>query len=150
MRWLAVDLGARRIGLATCDEDESVCTPLETLGYLGPERSAVLLARRAAELGVGGIVVGRPVTRGGVARGELRGEALIGELRPRTTLVVETVDESGSTREAERRLLDAGVKWSRLREVVDRVAATVILETHIARRQANPHERPVDLPQGRC
>jgi putative Holliday junction resolvase len=150
MRWLAVDVGARRMGLATCDEDESVCTPLETRGYLGPRRSAVLLAERAAQLGVGGIVVGRPVTRTGAARGELRVEALLEELRRATALVVETVDESGSTWEAERRLSDAGLRRSRLREVVDRVAAVVILETHIARRRPTSHVSTVDLPQGGC
>ena len=62
MRWLAVDAGEARVGLAICDPEERVAVPLEIV----PARAAfpairAIIAREDVE----GVVVGLPVTLGG-------------------------------------------------------------------------------------
>jgi putative Holliday junction resolvase len=134
MRWLALDVGSRRVGVAVCDERESVATPLPPFPFAGPERVAAAVARLAHEWQAGGVVGGVPRTRAGQGRGERRVAAVVEVLRVRLALTVETVDESGTTKAAERLLAEAGVPRRRWPELVDSTAARLILEGHLAMR----------------
>lgn len=139
MRWLALDIGARRVGVAVCDAEERVATALAPLAFGGPQSLAAAVAVLVAERDVGGVVVGVPVTRGGAGRGEARVAAVVAALRERLAVEVATADERGTTVEAERLLAEAGVPRRRWEGVVDGVAARLILETHLASR--HPHGR---------
>jgi len=62
MRWLGVDPGAARVGLAICDEDERLAVPLEVV----PASAAVPAIRtHATRNEVGGVVVGLPLSLDG-------------------------------------------------------------------------------------
>lgn len=134
MRWLALDVGAQRVGVAVCDAGERVTTRLPAV----PFRGAAVLAERVA--GVAGereteaIVVGIPRVASGVGRGGQRVEAVVQALRERLSIPVELEDEAGTTREARERLEAEGVPRRRWDELVDSTAAAVILERHLARR----------------
>jgi RNase H-fold protein (predicted Holliday junction resolvase) len=78
-----------------------------------------------------------PHTRAGESRGERRVEAVVAELRAVLALPVALVDERGTTAEARARLAEAGVPVRRWHEIVDGVAAQIILETHLAQRRAS-------------
>ena len=132
MRWLALDVGSRRVGVAICDEDERVATALPPLPFGGPEPLAEAVAAIVEERQAGGVVVGVPVTRGGQGRGEARVAEVVASLRRRIALPIATVDESGTTAEAEHLLADAGVPRRRWEALVDGIAARLILETHLS------------------
>jgi len=134
MRWLALDVGSRRVGLAICDGEERVATALHPVPFLGAEALAATVAGIVGEREVGGIVVGVPITRGGEGRGEARVAAVVAALRGRIGVPVATVDERGTTAEAERLLAEAGVPRKRWDGLVDGVAAKLILEMHLASR----------------
>jgi putative Holliday junction resolvase len=137
MRWLALDVGARRVGVAVCDDEERVATALAPLPFAGPQALAAAVAALAAEREAGGVVVGVPVTRGGAGRGEARVAAVVAALRERLAVEIATADERGTTAEAERLLAEAGVPRRRWDGLVDGVAARLILETHLAARRAS-------------
>ncbi len=136
MRWLALDVGSRRVGVAVCDAEERVPTPLPALAYAGPRRLAETVAELARARDAEGIVVGMPVTRAGTGPGERRVRAVVASLRDRLALPVETFDEAGTTEDARALLADAGVPRRRWPELVDSTAARLILEGFLATRRA--------------
>jgi putative Holliday junction resolvase len=136
VRWLALDVGARRVGVALCDRDERVATPLPALEFAGAEALAAAVAHLLAAHELGGVVVGVPVTRAGTSRGEARVAAVLAALRSGLAVPIETVDERGTTAAAEAALREAGVPPRRRCAVVDGVAAQMILEAFLERRRA--------------
>ncbi len=131
MRWLALDIGRRRVGAALCDSAEAVTStlppfPLETL----LERVTIIVT----EYGIEGIVVGVPVTRGGASRGEARVEEVVVRLAG-LGLPVEREDERGTTAAAEALLREAGVPRHRWARRIDSLAARLILESFLDRRR---------------
>ncbi|HQR66431.1 MAG TPA: Holliday junction resolvase RuvX, partial [Thermoanaerobaculia bacterium] len=66
MRWLAVDFGEKRIGLAVSGEGESVVVPVGAVARTSDARAAAAVAAAARERGVSRIVVGHPVRAHGV------------------------------------------------------------------------------------
>lgn len=138
MRWLALDLGRRRVGAALCDDREVVITTLP------PFRFAALLASVTAivnEYGVGGIVVGVPVTRSGQGRGEARAEEALARLAG-LGVAVAREDERGTTAAAEALLREAGVPRRAWPDEVDSLAARLILESFLDRRHRPPPHPP--------
>ena len=141
MRWLALDIGSRRVGVAVSDADEKVASPLRAIPYLGPERLAEAVTELARTWAAEGVVVGVPRTRAGHSRGEFRVSTIVATLERRLGLPVETMDESGTTAAAEALLTEAGTPRRRWQELVDSLAARLILEMHLARRRSPTHGR---------
>ena len=137
MRWLALDVGARRVGVAICDPGESVVSSLDPLGFEGPGALAAAVASLAGRWKADGVVVGLPLTRDGHSRGERRVSAVVEALRQVLEIRVETADERGTTAAAEALLAEAGVPRGRWPRLVDGVAARLILETFLASRPAS-------------
>ncbi len=134
MRYLALDLGNRRIGLAT-GGDEGV--PVVPAGYLERRTLRQDLDRVlavAAERAASAIVVGMPYSLTGEAGPQAKlAQGFVRELRKRTRLPVHTVDERFSSVEAEGLLRESGVQPSRRKGDVDAMAAALILERFLAR-----------------
>lgn len=135
MRWLALDIGSRRVGAAICDDGETVVSALAPLPFTDPARLARAVGELAAERGVGGIVIGVPRTRDGASRGERRVAAVVAAVRAAVAVEVAEIDEGGTTREAGERLREAGVGPRRWKDLIDGVAAQVMLEEHLAQRR---------------
>jgi len=134
MRWLALDVGARRVGVALCDSDESVVSTLDPVRFNGPAPLATLVAALVRRWEIEGVVVGVPLTRGGDSRGERRVAAVVDALTDVLRVAVETFDERGTTAAAEALLAEAGVPRARWSRLVDGVAARLILEGFLASR----------------
>jgi putative Holliday junction resolvase len=135
MRWLGLDVGASRVGVAVGDEAEGVVTALDPLPFASPEELAHRVAALAAERGCGGVALGVPRTRRGTSRGERRVAAVARALGQFPELSLVLVDETGTTAEAEARLRAAGVPRRRWPALVDGVAATILLEDVFASRR---------------
>lgn len=133
-RYLGLDIGNRRIGVAVSDELGLTAQPVLTLerkrggGSIARDdlRSLARLARR---FGVSGIVVGNPAYLSGdeSPQGE-RTRAFATELGSLTGLPIHLWDERLTTREAHQMLYEAGHARQEHRRVVDQVAATLILQ----------------------
>lgn len=130
---IAVDVGKVRIGLATCDPDGILATPLRTVqrgGRRGRDADLAEIADVVAEHEAVEVIVGLPVALGGQERqaaAEVRqyADLLARKVAP---VPVRLVDERMSTVVATRRLSERGVRGKRGRAVVDQAAAVEILQ----------------------
>lgn len=127
---LAVDVGDVRLGLAVSDGDQLVASPLDTLRSARDVATvSAIVAEAASERNACAVVIGYPRTMDGREGAAARRCREVGEdVARRTQLPVLLWDERFSTVEAERVLLDADLRRRRRREVVDRVAASLILQ----------------------
>jgi putative Holliday junction resolvase len=133
VRWLALDIGSRRVGVAICDAEERVVTTLPHVPFAAPPRLAETIAVLVRDRNAAALLVGMPATCHGDSRGERRVAAVVAALRERLTIPVEVEDERGSTAAAQALLSEAGVPRRRWPDLIDGLAARVILESHLAR-----------------
>ncbi len=128
------------MGLALSDSDGRVATPLEVLERSGSEaQDHAAIAEVVAERGVEVVVVGLPLSLDGSMGPAARAaRAEVGRLAATVGVPVESCDERLSTAEATQQLRLGEVKGSRRRQVVDMVAAAVILQSWLdARRDSD-------------
>jgi len=137
LRYLGLDIGNRRIGVAVSDELGLTAQPVLTLerrrAAPGISRDDLRsLARLARRFGVAGIVVGNPVHLSGdlspQAAATQTFAAALGEL---SGLPIHLWDERLTTREAHQILYEAGHARQDHRKIVDQVAATLILQSFL-------------------
>lgn len=133
MRVLGLDLGRRRIGLALSDPT-GIALPAGTLERRGLREDLRWLRDWAAERGVQRIVVGLPIHMNGSSGPEAeQARSFARRLEEATRLPVELMDERWTTVEAERALRATGRRGRARREVVDSVAAAILLRTYLER-----------------
>ena len=144
---LGVDVGTVRVGVAVCDRDGILATPLRTLERNAKKDTDVrILAALAVELGVVEIFVGLPRTMKGEEHASARmatdyAKLLAGKLGEcGSDVPVRLVDERLSTVSAHRSLHDAGMSSRNHRKVVDQVAAAGILQHAIDMQKARGTE----------
>jgi putative holliday junction resolvase len=129
---MAVDPGSRRVGVAISDPTGTIAQPLTTL----PADPAETLIKRLADLArdedAGALVVGLPRRLDGSMGPEARAaRSLAEDLERATGLAVTMVDERLTSAAAERSLLSTGVSRARRRQLSDRVAAALILQSYL-------------------
>jgi putative Holliday junction resolvase len=135
---IAIDLGSRRIGVAVTDGLGLTAQPLETVRRHGGQRDLDAIAALVRAHEAERIVLGLPLDpEGERGRAAKSVEAFAVRLRAAVGVPVELIDESFSTVEAEEVLLAADVSRARRREVVDKMAAAVILRRWL---DANAHD----------
>ncbi|HEX9889093.1 MAG TPA: Holliday junction resolvase RuvX [Nitriliruptorales bacterium] len=135
---LGVDLGEVRTGLAISDPDQIVATALDTLdgSDLGDDALADRIATAASGRTAVGVVVGLPRRLDGREGGAAhRVRRMADRIQRCTGLVVDVWDERFTTTEAERLMIDHGVRRRDRRQAVDRVAATLILQGYLDARR---------------
>ena len=136
MRWLALDHGTKRIGLAFSDELEILASPFEVWPQEGA-RSLDRLARLCKEEGVQAFVVGLPKHKDGAESATAPlARAFAMELSERTGLPHLLWDEHLSSAEAERLLAQRGVKADKRKAMLDAAAAAVILSDLLETRRS--------------
>jgi putative pre-16S rRNA nuclease len=125
---LGLDLGDARIGVAVSDDDRRMAVPVGTV-HTGAPADLKAIAKLVDEHAATAVIIGLPLSMSG-ERGPaaMKADAFADALRSLLTIPVELQDERLSTVEAERGLREAGVTGPERRNVVDRTAATVILQ----------------------
>jgi putative holliday junction resolvase len=131
-RILGIDYGSVRIGLAVCDPDRRIASPLTTYQRRDEEGDAAYFKKVVEDEQITLIVVGLPVHLSG-QEGEKAKEAReFGQwLGKATNLPIFFWDERFTTVEAEGHLLSAGLTRKRRRDRRDRVAAQILLQTYL-------------------
>ena len=132
-RYLGLDIGNRRIGVAVSDELGLTAQPVLTLERgRGRREDLRSLARLCRRYGVAAIVVGDPVhLSGDVSPQAEKNRAFAQELGELAGLPILLWDERLTSREAHRILYEAGRPRQEHRKVVDQVAATLILQSYL-------------------
>lgn len=136
-RILAVDYGRRRVGLALSDPTGTLATGLETLVITGRRDAVEKIAAGRARWEFGRVVVGLPIEASG-AQGEMAAEVLrfVEQLRAACPVPVETIDERFTSVEATRLFHESGRHIKGRKGDIDRIAAELILNQYLDRRQA--------------
>ncbi len=131
---LAIDFGRARIGAAISDELQLLAHPLETIA--ANERSAARVAEIVRERKVDHVVVGIPRQLSGkIGTAASHTLSFVEKLKAILPCPVVTWDERLTTVAAHRALREAGKKTRATRGYVDQVAAQMILQGYLDRRQ---------------
>lgn len=132
-RYLALDVGSKRIGVAVSDPLGLTAQPVLTLERRRSVREDLRsLARLARRFNVEGIVVGNPLRLSGEASPQsVRIQVFARQLGELSGLPVHMWDERLTTGEAHQILYQSGHVRQNHRRVVDQVAATLILQSFL-------------------
>lgn len=131
MRYLGVDPGGRRLGLAVGDDGTGVVTPLETVEVTGVQSAAGVVAAAATRHRAARVVIGLPVAADGSRTPACRRSEALAETLAALGFDVVLAPEHLSTDEARRRAREAGLPRGR---AIDHLAAAVLLEDHMGGR----------------
>ncbi len=133
-RVLGIDVGSVRVGLAVSDETCTLASPVATIPN-EPRTLWTRIAREMEDRQVERIVIGLPRLLDG-SEGDAAAAArrFAAELGRRTTNAIEFWDERFTTTIAERSLIESGIRRKRRREVIDSVAAAVLLQSWLDAR----------------
>jgi putative Holliday junction resolvase len=134
-RIVGIDHGERRIGVAVSDPTGVLASARGVVEVRGPAQSCREVAGICREVGAVRVVVGLPVRMDG-SEGESarRAREFGGRLAASTGLPVEYWDERFSTVSAQQALIEGGVRRERRREIVDQVAAQILLQHYLDAR----------------
>ncbi len=136
LKIMAIDLGLARTGVAISDPREMLASPVGTLEEWDLDRLAQRIAALAAEQRADMLVVGHPRNMDG-SRGESaqRAERFAGQLETLTGLPTRLWDERMTTVSAIGYLNQTDVRGKKRKQVVDTVAATIILQDFLDSRR---------------
>lgn len=129
---LGIDYGAVRIGIAICDPDRRIASPLQTYVRRHPLADAGHFVHLVNEVRAVGIVVGLPLHADGrESRSSQEARDFADWLACITSLPVVLWDERFTTTAAETVLLQARLTHRQRRHRRDRVAAQMILQSYL-------------------
>jgi len=133
-RLIGIDGGTKTLGLALSDVTRTIASPLETIWRSKFTADANRLLSLAAEHGVTGFVVGFPRNLDGTEGPRAQAtRALARNLNKLSPLPILLWDERLTTAQAERMLVAADQTRKRRGEVIDKLAATLILQSALDR-----------------
>lgn len=128
-RLIGIDAGSKTLGLALSDLGRSIATPLETIHRTKFAADATRLLALAAEHAIAGFVLGWPLNLDGTMGPRAQAtRAFARNVNRLTDLPILLWDERLSTAAAERMLIEADTSRRRRAEVIDKLAATIILQ----------------------
>lgn len=132
MRIMGLDVGDKRIGIALSDLMGWTAQGLETLERINTKKDLQRLEEIVKENQVHKIVVGLPKNMNGTLGPQSEKVQKFAEgLKKRTNLEIIYWDERLSTVAAERSLIQADVSRKKRKTVIDKVAATYILQNYL-------------------
>lgn len=134
MRVMAIDYGAKAIGVALCDELQLAVRPLTTIRRDKLKRPQVLdrIRALARENEIAELVVGLPLNMDGThGKAAARVEKFVAELQQRLSIPIITIDERLTSYEADQILREMGVSRLERRARSDEYAAMIILQDYL-------------------
>ena len=133
-RLIGIDVGSKTLGLALSDVTRTIATGLETIRRTKFQADAARLIEITKEHRVGGLVIGLPINMDGSFGPRVQStRAFQRSLSALTDLPMLFWDERLSSAAAERILIEGDTSRRRRAEVIDKMAATIILQTALNR-----------------
>lgn len=136
-RLIGIDAGTKTLGLALSDVTRTIASPLETISRTKFKTDAARLLALIQMNAVAGLVIGFPRNLDGAEGPRAQAtRALARNLAALTPAPILLWDERLTTALAERMLIDADQSRKRRGEVIDKLAATLILQSALDRMNA--------------
>jgi len=135
MRILGLDHGTRRVGVAVSDEMQLIALPLE---YIAPEPFVDFLLRlkeilREKEIGL--ILIGLPRNMdGSYGPAALKVQEFAAALKVAVPIPLQLWDERLTTTQAQKFLIQGGMRRDKRKEKVDQTAAAILLQSYLDSR----------------
>jgi putative Holliday junction resolvase len=135
MRYLAIDYGTKRTGLAICDAAETIASPLTVLH--GQKGLLTKIADIVEAENAGAVVVGLPLNMNGTESHQTKlAREFAEQLKSRLSVTIHLQDERLSSFGAEEKLAPADFTRGEIRKRIDAVAAAEILEAFLEQKAA--------------
>jgi len=133
---VGLDIGDVRIGIAVCDEREIIASGVETYRRTGDlDQDCAYIADRVRELSAERVVLGLPINMNGTQGPACEKVRAFGEaLSIRCPVEQDYFDERLTSAQANRVLISADVSRKKRKNVVDMLAAQLILQAYIDAR----------------
>jgi putative Holliday junction resolvase len=132
MRILALDHGTKRIGVAVSDETKTIAQPLE---YIPAEPFADFLTRLKqllVEKEIDLVLIGLPRNMDGTyGPAAQKVQAFVAVLRGAITVPIKMWDERLTSSQANKILIQGGVRRDQRKEKVDKMAAAILLQSYL-------------------
>ncbi len=142
MKRLALDLGARRIGVSLHDDDDLPARPFATLEVTPGAATLSAIARLLAREAPDEVIVGLPLNMDGSEGPAARGaRAVVKSLRAKVSAPIVLWDERLTTTQAQRSRIARGVKG---RAGIDAEAATLLLQSYVDTKRGGSGWDPDD------
>ena len=136
MIYLGLDLGSKTLGLSISDRTSTIATSLDVLRYTNEEELFNNLDSIVSKNNIDAFVLGNPKNLDGSE--SVRSNITLefkDKLIERYNKEVIMQDERLSTVEAERMLINNNTRRKNRKKVIDKIAATIILQTYFDRRK---------------
>lgn len=136
-RYLALDVGDKRIGIAVSDTLGLMAQPvgkIESVGW-GPDIQKILTYCKQYQTNQ--LIVGLPLLMDGTCGEQAQKVKRFAEQLEKAALTITFWDERMTSVVAERLLIEAGMRREARKNVVDKIAATIILQAYLDAKKAN-------------
>lgn len=135
MKIVALDIGTVRIGIASSDIMEIIASPNPVYRRKNNSSDITAIADIINSLQAGQVVIGLPLKMDGSEGQSVQMAREFGEeLSKVITIPIVYQDERLSTVEAQRILIESGMRREKRKDKVDSLAATIILQTYLDKR----------------
>lgn len=135
-RIMALDYGDVRIGIAFSDLMRSIASPYETYKRSQEGKDLMYLAKLANDNDAGLIVIGLPLNMDGSEGDRAKKTRRFGDkLSKSSNIKVEYMDERLTSVEAEEILIDAGMRRDKRKNIIDKLAASLILKSYLNKKK---------------
>lgn len=136
MKIVALDIGTVRIGIATCDIMEIIASAYEVYKRKTLNQDIEYIANVINSLSAGEVVIGLPLKMDGTEGQSVEMAKSFGEeLSKLISVPIKYQDERLSTVEAQRILIESGMRREKRKDKVDSIAATIILQTYLDKKK---------------
>ncbi len=132
MRFLSMDVGSKRIGIALTDVQGRIATPYTVITRKTINKDLERIKNIINDTKSEKVIVGLPLNLSGNFTQQTQYVlAFIEKLRTILTIPIEVFDESMTTMQAEETLIEANVSRKKRKGVIDKLAATIILNEYL-------------------
>lgn len=156
-RYLCLDIGDKRIGVAVSDPFNEYALPVETYHRKNLKTDLAAVARYVKDRGVTAVVCGLPVNFDGTRSVQTeKAEYFIARLKETVNVKIITTDERCTTVEAEETLISLGKTREERKQVIDGLAAAAILDGYLGelkkteKRQTLKRRNKMDKEEKTC
>ena len=129
---LGIDLGKKRTGIAVSDINQKIASPLRVIENMKFKETLNILKEILTERDVCAIIVGDPINMdGSIGPRSQSSRSFIKNLSKDLDIPILLWDERLSTVSAERSLLEADISRKKRQQVIDKIAASIILQNFL-------------------
>jgi putative Holliday junction resolvase len=129
---LGIDLGKKRIGIAVSDINQKIASPLRVIENMKFKETLNILKEILTERDVCAIIVGDPINMdGSIGPKSQSSRSFIKNLSKDLDIPILLWDERLSTVSAERSLLEADISRKKRQQLIDKIAASIILQNFL-------------------